>query len=208
MRGFITLFSAVALLSACASQQPLSTREKGALTGAALGAGTGAIIGSATGKAGTGAAIGAGIGILTGAVIGGAIESQRGETAYPPPAPPAGPTQSRAPTQPAYPQADLPTPTSATVDPTAGQLVNATRWRLEVFVDVDPQTLQNAASIHLNPQESRQHNLDLGSHRVIAKAIADTQFGPRIVGRYDRSIQVDPRGSGWTLRFTETSFRD
>ncbi len=198
MRKFIALTAAVTLLSACASQRPLTTREQGAVTGAALGAGTGAIIGGATGKAGTGAAIGAGLGLLTGAIVGGAIENQRGETVYPPPGPPAGSPQ---------PQTGLPTPTSATVDPTAGQFVNATRWRIEVFVDADPQALQSASSFQLNPQESRQHSLDLGPHRVIAKATVDTQFGPRTVGRYDRTIQVDPRGSGWTLRFTESSFR-
>jgi hypothetical protein len=42
---------------------------------------------------------------------------------------------------------------------------------------------------------------------VVAKALVDTQFGTRTVGRYDRTIQVDPRGSGWTLRFTEADFR-
>lgn len=201
MRKFIAFIAAVTLLSACASQRPLSTREQGAVTGAALGAGTGAIIGSATGKAGTGAAIGAGLGLLTGAVVGGAIENQRGETAYPPAAPPGG----SAPTT--QPQTGYPTPTTVTADPTAGQFVNATRWRLEVIVDADPQALQSTSSLQLNPQESRQHSLDLGPHRVIATAMVDTQFGPRTVGRYDRTIQVDPRGSGWTLRFTEDSFR-
>src|SRR3990172_3390959 len=65
MRRLTVVIAAVALLSACA-QRPLTTQEKGAVTGAALGAGTGAIIGSATGRAGARAAIGAGLGLLTG----------------------------------------------------------------------------------------------------------------------------------------------
>lgn len=200
MRKFITVIAAVTLLSACA-QRPLTTQEKGAVTGAALGAGTGALIGSATGKAGTGAAIGAGVGLLTGALIGGAMENQQGEAAPPPPAPQSGTPY------PAQQQAGIPSQTAVTVDPTSGQLLNNTRWRLEVFVDAEPQTLQAAPRILLNPQESRPHSLDLGPHRVIARAIVDTQFGTRTVGQYDRTIQVDPRGSGWTLRFTEADFR-
>ncbi len=205
MGSFISLIAAVALLSACASQRPLSTREQGALTGAALGAGTGALIGSATGKAGTGAAIGAALGTVTGAIVGGAIENQQGETASPPPA--AVPPQPSPVGQPAQQQAAVPTPSTVTIDPTRGQFVNGTRWRIEVFIDADPQALESAPAVPLNPQETRQHALDMGPHRVIAQAYVDTQFGTRTVGRYDRTIQVDPRGSGWTLRFTEADFR-
>lgn len=202
MRSVISLTAALALLSACASQQPLTKREQGALTGAALGAGTGALIGSATGgSAGTGAAIGAGLGLLTGAIAGGAAENRQGETAAPPPS-----TFTPA-TQPTQQQARPTTPTTATVDPTKGQFVNGTRWRVQVYVDVDPEALESTPAITLNPQQSWQHSLDLGPHRVIAQAYVDTQFGTRTVGRYDRTIQVDPRGNGWTLRFTEADFR-
>ncbi len=205
MRSFISLIAVVALLSACA-HRPLSTREQGALTGAGLGAATGAIIGGATGgSAGTGAAIGAGLGLLTGAIVGGAIENQGGETANPPAV--AGAPQAGTATQPFQSQARVATPTTVTVDPTRGQFVNGTRWRLEVFVDADSTAVQSARGITLNPQETRQHNLDLGSHRVIARAYVDTQLGTRTVGRYDRTIQVDPRGSGWSLRFNEADFR-
>lgn len=200
MRRWLNLIALAVLLSACA-QRPLSPREQGALTGAALGAGTGALIGSATGKAGTGAAIGAGVGLLTGAIVGGAIESHRGETPYPSGVP-AQP-QPTAPGQPSY-QVGHPSPTT---DPTVGQFVNGTRWRIEVFVDGNPDALESSSAILLNPQESRQHNLDLGPHRVIARAYVDTQFGTRMVGKYDRTIQVDPRGNGWTLRFGENDFR-
>jgi hypothetical protein len=199
MRRLTVVIATVALLTACA-QRPLTTQEKGAVTGAALGAGTGAIIGGATGSAGTGAAIGAGLGLLTGAIIGGAIENERGEAA---PAPTPRPVAST----PAPTQAGYPTATGPTIDPTAGQFLNSTRWRLEIFVDADPQGTPGGTPILLSPQESRQYSLDLGPHRVVAKALVDTQFGTRTVGRYDRTIQVDPRGSGWTLRFTEADFR-
>ncbi|MFQ5802171.1 MAG: glycine zipper domain-containing protein [Candidatus Methylomirabilales bacterium] len=204
MRNFLSVIALVAMLSACA-QRPLSTREQGALTGAGLGAGAGALIGSASGNAGTGAAVGAGLGLLSGALIGGAIENQRGETANPPPA--AGSFNRSAAHQSVQPQANVGIPTTVTVDPTRGQFVNGTQWRLEVFIDADPQAVQNGGGIALNPQETRQHSMDLGAHRVIARAHVDTQFGTRTVGRYDRTIQVDPRASGWTLRFSEADFR-
>lgn len=216
MRRWLIFIALTALLSACA-QRPLSMREQGALTGAALGAGTGALIGSATGKTGTGAAIGAGVGLLTGAIVGGAIEANRGEPPYAAavPAQPQ-PTAMGQPThQAGYPspyQTSYPSPyqtanVPSTPDPTIGQFVNGTRWRIEVFVDGNPEALESSSAILLNPQEARQHNLDLGPHRVIARAYADTQFGTRMVGKYDRTIQVDPRGTGWTLRFGEGDFR-
>ncbi len=205
MRKVVSLIAIVVLLSACA-QRPLSTREQGALTGAGLGAATGAIIGGATGgSAGTGAAIGAGLGLLTGVIVGGAIENQRGETASPSPA--GGSFNRGTAPQSVQPQGGISTPTTVTVDPTRGQFVNGTRWRLGVFVDTNGTAVQNGGGITLNPQESRQYTLDLGSHRVVARAFVDTQFGTRTVGRYDRTIQVDPRGSGWSLRFNEADFR-
>jgi len=76
------------LVVSCAT--PLSTREKGALTGGAIGAGAGALIGSTTGHAGAGALIGAGVGLLSGALIGDAMQAQeqRPAAAVPPPPPP------------------------------------------------------------------------------------------------------------------------
>ncbi len=94
-----------------------------------------------------------------------------------------------------------------TADPTRGRLENGTRWRVQVYVDQDPNTLANAPSITLKPGDVVLENLDIGTHRVIAQATVDTQFGPRAVGRFDRAIQVDPRGAGWSLRFTENDFR-
>jgi len=90
--------------------------------------------------------------------------------------------------------------------PTTGQFVNGTRWRVEVFVDADPQALQSTPGIVLNPQETRQHSLDFAPHRVIAWAYVDTQFGTRTVGWYDRTLLVDPYATKWTLQFSEADF--
>ncbi len=62
------------LLAGCS--QPLTTREKGTLTGAGLGAATGAIIGSAVGKPGAGAAIGGALGGVAGATVGDKLQRQ------------------------------------------------------------------------------------------------------------------------------------
>jgi hypothetical protein len=85
----LLLFVVLVVVSGCST--PLSTREKGAITGGAVGAGTGAVIGSASGNAGTGALIGAGVGVVAGALIGDAMQAdeQRQATAPPPPPPPA-----------------------------------------------------------------------------------------------------------------------
>ena len=90
--------------------------------------------------------------------------------------------------------------------PTTGQFVNGTQWRIEVFVDADPQVVQGAPGIVLNPGETRQHSLDFTPHRVIAWAYADTQFGTRTVGWYDRTFMVDPYATRWALRFNEIDF--
>ena len=207
MRKYLGLIATVAVLVSACAQRPLSTREQGAVTGAALGAGTGALIGSATGTAGTGAAIGAGLGLLSGALIGGAIENQRAETDNPPTSTAPTPTEPTAPQAPTQSTAETFNPKAATIDPTVGKFVNSTQWRLEIFLDADPEDLASAAGIELGPQESQPQNLDFGPHRIIARAYVDTQFGTRMIGRYDRTIQVDPRGSGWTLHFTEGDFR-
>jgi outer membrane protein OmpA-like peptidoglycan-associated protein len=66
--------AAGALLMVSCSGPP-STREVGALGGAALGAGAGAIIGHATGNTAAGAAIGGALGGLGGAVVGDQIQA-------------------------------------------------------------------------------------------------------------------------------------
>ena len=208
MRKQVTsLMASVLLLSACANR-PLTPQEEGALTGAALGAIAGSMIGSATGGSSvTGAAAGMGLGALTGAMVGGAIENRRAERDNSPSSTAPTPTPPTAPETPAQSTAGISNPNAPIIDPTVGKFVNSTRWRLEVFLDADPQDLEREPGIVLGPQQSQPQDLDFGPHRVIAHAYVETQFGTRMVGQYDRTIQVDPRGSGWTLHFTEGDFR-
>lgn len=191
MRAMSGLTAALFLVTACAGG-PATTREKGALTGAVIGAGTGAIIGSQTGNAGAGAAIGGAIGGVTGAILGGAVqerERQPGATTYP------------------QQQGGISVPGQYTGDPTRGELANATRWRVAVYVDADPGQGNSNPSLWLGPNEAQPANLDIGQHRIVARAYVDTQFGQRLVGRYDKTVTVDPRSSGWSLRFGEGDFR-
>ena len=191
MRTISGLTAALLLVTACAGG-PATTREKGALTGAVIGAGTGAIIGSQTGNAGAGAAIGGAIGGVTGAILGGAVqerERQPGATTYP------------------QQQGGISVPGQYTGDPTRGELANATRWRVAVYVDADPGQGNSNPSLWLGPNEAQPANLDIGQHRIVARAYVDTQFGQRLVGRYDKTVTVDPRSSGWSLRFGEGDFR-
>jgi len=75
----VTLTGLVGVLfgAAVGCSQPLSTREKGALRGAALGAGTGAIFGG-----GKGAAIGGAAGALGGAIIGDQMQRRENDQYY------------------------------------------------------------------------------------------------------------------------------
>lgn len=202
MRALIPVAIGALLLAGCGG--PLTEREKGAVAGGAIGAGTGAIIGSASGHAGTGAAIGGAVGAVTGAVIGGAIQGQQEKTAAAQP-PPPGATSSAPPPAPQT-QASVQVPGQYSGDPTRGELVNATRWRVQVFIDQDP-AQQGSPQVLLEPQQTAPANLDIGKHRIVAQAYVDTQFGPRLVGKLDRPITIDPRSTGWSLRFTDSDFR-
>lgn len=199
LRLFGALTAGLFLASGCAGG-PATTREQGVLAGAAIGAGTGAIIGSQTGNAGTGALIGGAIGGVSGALIGGAIQEQeqRLGSGVPPPQPgtvfyPSG-------------QGGVAVGGQYLGDPTRGEVANATRWRVAVYVDAAPGLQSSSPTFWLGPHEVQPANLDIGPHRIIAQAFVDTQFGPRLVGQYDKTISVDPRSSGWSLRFGDGDF--
>jgi len=177
-----------AALAGCAGG-PLTTRERATLDGAVLGAGTGAVIGHAVGNARAGALIGAGIGMVTGAVVGDAIQgATRG------PAPPV-----RVPLPPPPPWMAPLVISSRGADPTRGVVVNQTPWRITVDLD--------GGGFVLGPGETRLALLDVGVHRLWARAEVDTHFGPRTVGWVDHTIHVDPRKSGWTVRLGRWNFR-
>jgi hypothetical protein len=202
-----------------------------AVLGTLLGAGLGAAIGAAAGNPALGAAIGAGAGAFGGAAHGSAagadsawVVQQRYDAEYhqcmylagnkvpaafaprapqmAAPPPPPGPANGSQPPPPGLQASGMPAG-----DPTRGQLRNATPWRVEVYIDQDPNNLSGAPSIILNPNEVIPQNLDIGPHRIMAQASVETQFGPRPVGRLDRMIAVDPRGAGWSLRFAEGDFK-
>ncbi len=142
-----------------------------------IGAAGGALLGYGLTGSGLGAAAGAGAGALAGAVTGVVIDENR-----------------RASAQPASPP-----PQAYAIDPTRGEFINSTGWRLEVYVD-------NGGPLVLSSGQSYVMSLDIGDHQVVAKAYVSTQYGERLAGTYTRNVRVDPRGSGWGLRFDERMF--
>ena len=218
-----------------AGQSTAASAVLGALLGAGLGAGIGAAagnagIGAAIG-AGSGALLGTGYGSGAGASSAAMVQqrydAEYGQCMYaagnkvpgmvPPSAPqmsalppPPPPGTGSVPPPPGYGAAPPPPPQARVTppgDPTRGRIENATRWRVVVYIDQDPNNLGRAPLLTLNPNDALPQNLDIGTHRVMAQAFVETQFGTRLVGQYDRSVQVDPRSSGWNLRFTEGDFR-
>jgi hypothetical protein len=150
-----------------------------------IGAAGGALIGYGMTGSGTGAAIGAGAGALAGALTGVAIDESRRASEPPPQSYPAPAPRAYAPQG----------------DPTQGIFLNHTGWRLEVWVDNASQPL------HMQAGESYAIDLDVGVHDVFVRAYVATRSGERLAGTYQRSINVDPRGSGFSLRFEERMFR-
>jgi hypothetical protein len=82
-------------------------------------------------------------------------------------------------------------------------MINGTRWEVQVFIDAAP---DRTPSLVLRPNESLPVNLDVGPHRIVARAFVDTQFGKRPVGTFDQTLRVDARASGWSIRFIEQNF--
>jgi len=207
MKRISLILIAALVLPACAE---MTGAQKGAAIGAGTGAVAGAIIGNqVSGKGSTGAIIGALGGAAAGALIGDAMEkkpagTQQGGQLYPVP-PPGQP--GATPASPPPGQASVTVPGQYGADPTRGQFVNTTPYQLKVFVDVDPTRDSSVPYLTMNPNDVVPVNLDVGSHRVIAIATRDTQFGPRSVGRYDKQLRVDVRGSGWELRFRDADFQ-
>lgn len=193
-----TLMALVAMCVGCASD-PQAT---GTMVGATAGAASGALIGSRIGSgSGNGALVGAGLGALLGMLVGDQIQRKQTDSppAAPPPAPPRSSTNGSTP-----PAAGA----SAKGDPTKGEFINGTIWLLRIYVNPsDPEDLENSAPILLQPVEKVPWGLDVGQHRIVARAYAGTQYGERLVGRFDRTIQIDIRRSNWFLEFGEEDFR-
>lgn len=210
MKRLALLLIAGLVLPACAE---MSGAQKGAVVGAGTGAAAGAIIGSQvkgnrSGHAGTGAIVGALGGAAAGALIGDTMEQKKPAATQQPgqvqPVPPPG-QPAAGPPPPS--QAGVSVPGQYSADPTRGQFVNGTPYQLKLYIDVDPGRESSAPYLTMNPSDVLPANLDVGSHRVAAIASRDTQFGARTVGRLDRQLRVEVRGSGWELRFTDGDFR-
>lgn len=167
-------------------------------TGAAMGASAGAVAGAAMGRNAGSAALGAIFGGIAGAIIGetAAQSPYRSPQAGPPP-----PPRGYVPPPPPPPGVTVTSPQPA--DPTKGVMINGTRWEVNVFVDVAP---NGSPTLILRPTESVPVNLDIGPHRIVARAFVDTQFGKRPVGTFDQTLRVDARASGWSIRFIEQNF--
>jgi hypothetical protein len=201
-------------LSGCAG---MSGTQKGATIGAGTGAVAGAIIGNQVkgnrpGHAATGAIIGALGGAAVGALAGEQYDKKTAQDVgalqdVPPPSPATTYPLAGAYPPPPPSQASVTLPGQYNGDPTRGQIVNTTPYRVQLYLDTDPARHPGAGSYSLGPSESLPVNLDVGNHRVVAVATRETQFGPRTVGQVDRQLRVDVRGSGWELRLTEGDFR-
>ena len=146
-----------------------------------IGAAGGALLGYGLTGSALGAAAGAGAGALAGAVTGVIIDENRSSSSQ------------------SAPQSYQSPPQAYAVDPTRGEFINATGWRVEVYVD-------NGGPLYLSSGQSYTMSLDIGDHQVAAKAYVSTQYGERLAGTYNRYVHVDSRGSGWSLRFDERMF--
>lgn len=90
---------------------------------------------------------------------------------------------------------------------TPGMLVNATKWTINVYLDVEPAIPEIPPLLTLRPGESRQLALIAGQHRIVAKPAAETAAATAPAGRYERQIQIDPRDRSFRLQITEGEFR-
>ena len=161
----------------------------GTAVGTAAGAASGALIGSRMGSgSGNGALIGAGLGALLGMVLGDVVQRRQSDppSTAPPPATPRSSTPGSSP--------------RTAGDPTKGEFINGTTWHLRVYIDPsDPENPEMSTPILLRTVEKVPWGLDVGQYRIVAQAYAGTQYGERLVGRFDRTIQIDTRRPGWFL---------
>jgi hypothetical protein len=185
---------AILLVAGCATV-PVTPQQKGTAGGAAAGAATGAIIGQAIGgKWGIGAALGGVVGGIIGNLIGSHLESKKESTA----------PEGQAP----RPEGTGPANGPQSGDPTKGELINTTAWLVRVWVDPeDPVAPEAREPILLQPRQKAARSLDIGTYRIVATAHAPTQFGERLVGRFDRTIEIEARRPGWFLKFSDAEFR-
>jgi hypothetical protein len=90
---------------------------------------------------------------------------------------------------------------------TPGMLVNATKWTLNVYLNVDPAIVEAPPLFTLRSGESRRLALVAGLHRIVARPTAENAAGTTPSGRYERQIQIDPRDRSFRLQLSEAEFK-
>lgn len=90
---------------------------------------------------------------------------------------------------------------------TPGILVNATKWTINVYLNVEPSIAGIPPLFILRPGETRQVALVAGPHRIVARPATDTPTGAMPTGRYERQIQIDPRDQSFRLQLSEGDFK-
>lgn len=186
----IALFGASLILSSC------TAREQGAVIGTGVGAASGLAIGKRTSGAFIGGAGGALLGALTGEVVERHREAKAQERRI----------SELEQQQRVQQRAEGVVGPAIGVDPTAGEILNDTKWVVNVYVDDAASSTKRAPTMVLMPRETKAFSMDIGQHRVMAEAFVSTQYGQRFVGKYDQVLNIDPKSSGWRIRFGESSF--
>ena len=92
-------------------------------------------------------------------------------------------------------------------DPTLGYFQNRARnWYIFIWID----DLEEPILVRPGGWK-REIHMDIGVHKVRAKAYVHTYYGDRLVGIYERDFKVDGRMKeeryGWRIVFNEWSFK-
>lgn len=85
--------------------------------------------------------------------------------------------------------------------------VNATGWTVRVYINPDPNNVEATTPVVIPPNQVVPSNLDIGSHRIIARAYVNTQFGERLVGKFTKEIEIFEHRPGWFLKVQDDDFR-
>ncbi len=85
--------------------------------------------------------------------------------------------------------------------------VNPTRWIVRVYINPDPKNVKSTTPVVLPPNRVVPSYLDVGNHRIIARAYVNTQFGERLVGEFTEKIEIFEHRPGWFLKFQDYDFR-
>ena len=85
--------------------------------------------------------------------------------------------------------------------------VNSTRWTVRVYINPDAKNVKATTPVVLLSNQVVPSYLDVGNHRIIARAYVNTQFGERLVGELTEEIEIFEDRPGWFLKFQDYDFR-